>query len=99
MVVVEDFLENMNGYEMGFSAIRNEADGGSSKHNRLSNKEKVEIGQSNPTEETLPVETNEEPKKEVTIEEEEEVLGVRVDDVELPPWANGSSREFIRLHR
>ena len=24
--------------------------------------------------------------------------GQRVNDVELPPWANGDAREFIRLH-
>lgn len=32
-------------------------------------------------------------------EEEEEKLGRRVGDVELPPWAKGNPREFIRLHR
>jgi hypothetical protein len=25
--------------------------------------------------------------------------GEVIDDVELPPWAKGSAREFIRLHR
>ncbi|TMW56707.1 hypothetical protein Poli38472_006717 [Pythium oligandrum] len=25
--------------------------------------------------------------------------GVAVNDVELPPWANGSAREFVRIHR
>lgn len=25
--------------------------------------------------------------------------GVRLDNVELPPWAHGCPKEFIRLHR
>ena len=32
-------------------------------------------------------------------EDEEDPLGIRVAGVELPPWASGSPREFIRLHR
>jgi predicted amino acid-binding ACT domain protein len=78
-----DFLCNINGYEMGFAAIRKEL-----RSRSVSSVSCDDLARKNGSYDAG-----------MNQDEEESQLGLRVGDVELPPWAHDSPKEFIRLHR
>jgi hypothetical protein len=84
-----DFLCNINGYEMGFATIRKES------RTRSVSSDKLSVGNAEEAPSRSPASGNGQ-----AVQRGVDVpLGVRVDDVELPPWAHGSPKEFVRLHR
>jgi hypothetical protein len=84
-----DFLCNINGYEMGFATIRKES------RTRSVSSDKLSVGNAEEAPSRSPASGN----RQAVQRGDDVPLGVRVDDVELPPWAHGSPKEFVRLHR